>query len=162
MNQSLGKVYKKILIVGSSSYVGKALIKDLSKNNQLICVDKIIDKKQNSKNIIYLNSDVTSERKLRSLKKLIQKKIKYIDIIINCFVDQNYLSFERQTFKKFSSALNTNVSGNFLVTKIFHKLMVKSNNPQIINFGSIYGIISGDPKIYPNNKCNFIMIKRKY
>ncbi len=152
MNQSLEKVYKKILIVGSSSYVGKALIKDLSKNNQLICVDKIIDKKQNSKNIIYLNSDVTSERKLRSLKKLIQKKIKYIDIIINCFVDQNYLSFERQTFKKFSSALNTNVSGNFLVTKIFHKLMVKSNNPQIINFGSIYGIISGDPKIYPNNK----------
>ena len=76
MNQSLGKVYKKILIVGSSSYVGKALIKDLSKNNQLICVDKIIDKKQNSKNIIYLNSDVTSERKLRSLNLLMKPLIR--------------------------------------------------------------------------------------
>ena len=152
MSQSPGKVFKKILITGSSSYVGRALIKDLSKNNIIVCIDKKIDKKQNSKNISYFKSDVLNEKKLLNVKNQIIKKIKYVDTIINCFVDQNYLTFEKQNLKKFNSSLITNVSGTFLVTKIFHKLLKKSKNPQIINFGSIYGIVSGDPEIYPNKK----------
>ena len=152
MNQLLGKISKKILITGSSSYVGRELIKNLSKNNQLVCVDKKIVKIKNSTNVSYFKSDVMNEKKMIKIKKQIEKKIKSIDVIINCFVEQNYLRFEKQSLKKLQSSITTNICGTFLVTKIFHSLLKKSKDPQIINFGSIYGIISGDPKIYPNEK----------
>jgi NAD(P)-dependent dehydrogenase (short-subunit alcohol dehydrogenase family) len=148
MNQLLGKVSKKILITGSSSYVGTALIKELHKNNQLFCIDKKISKRKNLPNVKYFTSDVMNEKKLINIKK----KIKQIDIIINCFVDQNYQSFEKQTLKKFKNSITTNICGTFLITKIFYNLLKKSKDPQIINFGSIYGMVSGDPKIYPNQK----------
>jgi len=148
MNQLPGKVSRKILITGSSSYVGTALIKELSKSNQIFGIDKKIIKKKILPNVKYFESDVMNEKKLIDIKK----KIKKIDIIINCFVDQNYQLFEKQTLKKFKNSITTNICGTFLITKIFYDLLKKSKNPQIINFGSIYGIVSGDPKIYPNQK----------
>ena len=118
MNQLPGKVSNKILITGSSSFVGKALIKELCKNNQILCIDKKIAKKINSSNVKYFSSDITNEKKLIKIKKQIEKKVKKIDIIINCFVDQNYLPFEKQKHKDFSKSINTNVTGVFLI-KIF-------------------------------------------
>lgn len=152
MNQLPGKVSNKILITGSSSFVGKALIKELCKNNQIFCIDRKIAKKINSSNVTYFSSDIINEKKLIKIEKQIKKKVKKIDTIINCFVDQNYLPFEKQTLNKFKNSINTNVCGTFLTTKIFYNLLKKSKDPQIINFGSIYGLVSGDPKIYPNQK----------
>jgi NAD(P)-dependent dehydrogenase (short-subunit alcohol dehydrogenase family) len=152
MNQLIGKASKKILIVGSSSFLGKSLIKSLSPENFLVCVDKKIDKKNSNKNIIYFNCDINNYIKLKKIKKKVAKKIKFIDIVINCFVEQNYSSFENQSYKKFNSSLKTNVSGIFSITKLFYQLLKKSNKPQIINLGSIYGMVSGDPNIYPNSK----------
>ena len=152
MSQLLGKAFKRILITGSSSLVGKALIKDLSINNKIFCIDKKITKKINLPNVKYFKSDVMNEKKLMNIKRQIEKKEKKIDVIINCFINQNYLSFEKQKLKKFQNSINTNICGTFLITKIFYKLLKKSNNPQIINFGSIYGLVSGDPKIYPDQQ----------
>ena len=152
MNPSRGKVSKIILITGSSSFVGKALIKDLSKNNRLFCIDKKIVNKIKMPNVRYFSSDVMNEKKLVKIKKQIEKKEKKIDIIINCFISQNYLPFEKQNLKKFKESVTINICGTFLLTKIFYKLLEKSEDPQIINFGSIYGLVSGDPKIYPNEK----------
>ena len=111
-------------------------------------------KKKNffNKNVIYFQCDVNNSKKLKKIKEKIKKKNKFIDIIINCFVEQNFYTFEKQSYKNFNSSLKTNVGGIFLVTKLFYQLLARSNNPQIINLGSIYGVLSGDPNIYPNNK----------
>lgn len=153
MNQLPGKVFKKkILITGSSSLVGTALIKFLSKNNLIFCVDQKIVKKIKSPNVNYFTSSVLNEKKLKEINKKIIKKAKNLDIIINCFIDQNYNSFENQTLNHFQKSITTNICGVYLITKIFYKTLKKSKIAQIINFGSIYGIISGDPKIYPTKK----------
>jgi NAD(P)-dependent dehydrogenase (short-subunit alcohol dehydrogenase family) len=152
MNQLIGKASKKILIVGSSSFLGKNLIKSLTLDNFLICIDKKIEKKNFYKNIIYFKCDVNNYKKLEKIKEKIKKKFKFVDIVINCFVEQNFYSFEKQSYKNFTSSLRTNVSGIFSITKLFYQLLKKSNNPQIINLGSIYGVLSGDPAVYPNSK----------
>lgn len=152
MNQLPGKVSKKILIFGSSSFLGSNLIKKLKFNHTLICIDKSIKNKINNNNIFYFECDVNNFNKLNKIQNIIKKKFSYIDVIINCLVEQNYLPFENQTFKNFSSSLKTNVVAVFSITKLFYKLLKISNNPQIINLGSIYGVISGDPHIYPNKK----------
>lgn len=152
MNRLLGKNFKIVLLTGSSSLVGKAIIKSLSKNCFLICIDKKISRSNSSENVLYIQSDVTNEKRLNEIKKKIEKKFKKIDVVINCFISQNYEPFERQSLKKFSMAVTNNICGTFLITKIFFKLLKKSNSAQIINFGSIYGMVSGDPSIYPNKK----------
>lgn len=153
MNQLPGKVFRKrILITGSSSLVGTALTKYLAKNNLIFCIDKKIVKKIKNPNVSYFTSSVLNEKKLKEINKKIIKKAKNLDIIINCFVDQNYNTFENQTLNHFQKSITTNICGVYLITKIFYKILKKSKNPQIINFGSIYGMVSGDPKIYPNKK----------
>ena len=152
MNQLPGKVSKKILIFGSSSFLGSNLINKLKHSNTLICIDKNIKTKIYDNNIFYFKCDVNNFIKLNKIQNIIKKKFRYIDVIVNCLVEQNYLPFENQTFDNFSSSLKTNVVAIFSITKLFYKLLKISNNPQIINLGSIYGVISGDPRIYPNKK----------
>ena len=152
MNRLPGKASKIFLIIGSSSFLAKDLIKKLSTKNLVLCIDKDIKKNTLSKNVIYFKCDINNYKKLEKIQKKINKKYGYLDSVVNCFVHQNYSTFEKQTSKNFSAALNTNVLGIFSSTKIFYKLLKKSKNAQIINLGSIYGMVSGDPKIYPNEK----------
>ena len=152
MNQLLGRASKRILIVGSSSFLGTNLIKNFKTGNTIICIDKKIKKKIKNKNIHYFECDINNFNKLKKISIIVKKKFKHIDTIINCFVEQNYLSFEKQSAIKFNSSLRTNVGAIFTITKLFYKLFKNSTNPQIINLGSIYGSVSGDPKIYPDGK----------
>ena len=152
MNQLPGKVFKRILSIGSSRFLAKELINKLSNKNLVICLDKSIKKASKKKNIIFFKCDVNNFKNLEKVQKKIKKRFGFIDIVINCFVHQNYSKFEKQTTKNFAAALNTNVVGIFSSIKVFYKLLKKSNNAQIINLGSIYGVVSGDPRIYPDGK----------
>ena len=62
MNRSLGKNYKVIMITGSSSQVGKALINQFSKNYIIICIDKNISKINKLENVTYFKADVSNEK----------------------------------------------------------------------------------------------------
>ena len=132
MSQLLGKAFKRILITGSSSLVGKALIKDLSINNKIFCIDKKITKKINLPNVKYFKSDVMNEKKLMNIKRQIEKKKNWCNYKL--FYKPKLSIFWKQKLKKFQNSINTNICGTFLITKIFYKLLKKSNNPQIINF----------------------------
>ena len=109
------------MITGSSSQVGKALINQFSKNYIIICIDKNISKINKLENVTYFKADVSNEKKMRNIKKKIEKKFNRIDIIINCFISQNYETFENQTLSKFNSAVTSNICGTFLITKLFYK-----------------------------------------
>ena len=75
MNQLLGKASKKILIVGSSSFLAESLIKNLSKKNLIICIDKTVLNKKKNKNLKYYKCDITNPRKLEAIKKILRKNI---------------------------------------------------------------------------------------
>ena len=102
MNQLPGKVFKKILIIGSSSFLAQELIKKLRKKNLIICIDKVIKKNQQNKNLIFFKCDINNFKKLERIQKKIQKKYKFIDTVVNCFVHQNFIKFEEQTVKNFA------------------------------------------------------------
>ena len=50
--------------------------------------------------------------------------------------------------------LKVNIGGSFLLTKHSIKFLKKANNANILNIGSIYGFLSGDPRIYTDTKRN--------
>ena len=153
MNLSLGMTSKKtILIAGSQGLLGKYLTEKLSKDNEIICLDILKKDKISKKKVTFYKVDVSDFNKLNRVKIKILKKFKKIDAIINCTIKQNFNQFESQKSESFEKCLKVNVLSIFNTTKIFLSMLKKSKNPSIINFGSIYGMVSGDPKIYVNKK----------
>jgi len=153
MNQLRGAMSKKtILITGSEGLLGSELVKELSKKNLVISIDLKQKKSKKSLNTFFYKADVSEYKKLVKVKNSIKKKFNKIDVIINCAINQNFKTFEDQNSNDFSKSLKVNVLSIFNTTKCFLELLKKSKSPDIINFGSIYGIVSGDPKIYINKK----------
>ena len=70
MNQLPGKVSKKILIFGSSSFLGSNLINKLKHSNTLICIDKNIKTKIYDNNIFYFKCDVNNFNKLNKIQNI--------------------------------------------------------------------------------------------
>jgi len=54
----------------------------------------------------------------------------------------------------FRQVLEVNVLGAFQVTQVFGTPMVKAGRGSIINIGSLYGIVSPDPRFYDHLDCN--------
>ena len=69
MNRLPGKASKIFLIIGSSSFLAKDLIKKLSTKNLVLCIDKDIKKNTLSKNVIYFKCDINNYKKLEKIQK---------------------------------------------------------------------------------------------
>ena len=149
-------MYKKIvLLTGSEGLIGKGIVNFLSNKYFFICLDKkIYGKKYVKEKYQKFIVDTINEKQVNKVINLIKKKYKKIDVLLNCAVHQNFFPIEKQTFKSFTKTLVNNIGSVFLTTKSFIPLLKKSKSPLIINLGSIYGIVSGDPKIYTDTKRN--------
>ena len=149
-------MYKKIvLLTGSEGLLGKSVVDMLSEKYFIIGLDlKIVGKKFEKNKFEKFKADITKEKELKKIIKIINHKYRIIDVLLNCAVKQNFLQIEKQTFKSFVESINTNIGGVFLTIKNFIPLLRKSTAPLIINLGSIYGIVSGNPGIYTDKKRN--------
>lgn len=144
---------KIVLITGANGLIGKNLCKlylDLG--------SKVygIDNKKNyfkKRNYIHLKGSVTEELFLKKkLAELIKNNSK-IDIIINCAAISPFTHFTNRTKKEIYDTLNTNFFGTHNVIKNYAKIHIKKKlkHCRIINFGSIYGMMSPDFRIYEKN-----------
>ena len=103
--------------------------------------------------------DITNEDELKSIKEIIKKKYKTIDVLINNAAN-NYgagsdsLATKLESFseKIWDEDLKVGLKGAMLCTKIFGAEMSRqSSGGNIINISSDLGIISPDNRIYKKN-----------
>ena len=60
-------------------------------------------------------------------------------------------SFEERTEEEIDAVMDVNIKANILMSQAVYNKYYKSNNGgNIINIGSIYGVVSGDMRIYNN------------
>ncbi len=72
-----------------------------------------------------------------------------IDVIVNNAGIGVFTPFEKRDFEDFMRVLKINAGGTFLCIQEGSRLMrEKKTKGSIINIGSIYGMVSGDPRIY--------------
>jgi NAD(P)-dependent dehydrogenase (short-subunit alcohol dehydrogenase family) len=126
-----------ILITGGTSGIGKNLAEDLSKKNTVIICGtnkRALNKKKNL-NIKKFKCDVSDEKSVIRFSKLLNKKYKMIDVIINCAGTYGAIGkFSDLSFKNWKKAIEINFFGTFLICKYFLKFFKKSKIKKIINF----------------------------
>jgi NAD(P)-dependent dehydrogenase (short-subunit alcohol dehydrogenase family) len=93
--------------------------------------------------------DVSEPDSVKNAFSQIEKVSGGIDIIINNAGIGIFTPFDNRSFDDFMDVLKINAGGTFLCIKEGSRLMRKKKiKGSIINIGSIYGIGSGDPRIY--------------
>lgn len=91
--------------------------------------------------------DITDEESVVELKERIVSKYGKIDIMVNSARLVSMLSFE-DPIERWEESMKVNSTGIFLCTRIFIEQMKKQRHGNIINIGSIYGIVGQDPELY--------------
>jgi len=101
-----------------------------------------------------LKLDVTNVHSIKTCFDQIAKKYKTIDILINNAGVAVFTPFEKRTFTEFDTVMKVNVYGTFFCSQYALQHMEKQRSGCIINIGSIYGVVSPDPRVYGKSGRN--------
>ena len=166
---------KNIVITGSAGLLGSQYAQTLREYGaNLILID--LDEKNNNKlknklesfsnnKIFCYKSDITDIEDVQLLSKQIKKDFNRIDGLINnaafttkAAVNESKIKystpFENFSFDIWQKSLAINLTGVYLCSQEFGKIMSKQKKGVIINISSIYGMVGADQRIYGNNKLN--------
>ena len=153
-NQKIDNIFnfkkKIILITGSSGQLGKSFTKLFLDLGAIVFgFDKIPIRTSHS-NFFFKSVDVSKKINVEKNISSIIKKNKKIDVIINNAAISVFSKFYNRTNSELDKTINTNIKGTLNIINAyvkFHKLK-KLKKCNIINIGSIYGMLSPDFRIY--------------
>ncbi len=148
---------KIVLITGASGQLGRQYCKAFANEGATIMVSDlnindcrlVVSNLKTEAPHQALSLDVSDPFSVKNAFYEIKQKFGTIDIIINNAGISVFKPFEERTFDEFMNVFKVNAGGTFLCIQEGSKLMRETNNKgNIINIGSIHGIVSGDPRIY--------------
>lgn len=137
---------KTAILTGSEGQLGKIFVKQLKDlGYQVIGIDINEESQINLKK--YIKTDLS-----RFESEFITNQLctfKEIDLLINNAGVSIFSPFEKRTKEELDYVLDINLKAPILLSQLlFNKYFKSQKRGQIINIASIYGIISGDMRIY--------------
>jgi NAD(P)-dependent dehydrogenase (short-subunit alcohol dehydrogenase family) len=132
------EICKALLDAGS-----KVILADIDEKKSIKIVKKLSKK---NKNIFYYNLNALSEESIFDLKKIIIKKFKKIDVLINAIGICKNKDAVKVSNKEWDEVLNINVNSMFYLCREFGKVFIKQKYGSIVNVGSNSGIIVDKPQ----------------
>ena len=148
---------KNVIIAGGNGFLGKQFA-DFLINKKGYNVH-IIDLKKNSgkkKNLFQYKCDVLNEKSFSKYIKVIKKKFKTIDVLINCIAKdyspnfKNNFSFENLNIKMLKKDIEVGILSSVITSKYVSNIMIKQKKGNILNIGSDLSFISPNQNIYNN------------
>jgi short-subunit dehydrogenase len=116
---------KTCLVTGGTRGIGKAIATELeSEGCTVLAVGK--DK-----------GDLATEEGVFQLIEYVDKKIKQIDILVNCAGVYKNKSIDKCTLTDFNDIFNVNIKAPWLLCREYIPDMIKNSWGRIVNFGSI-------------------------
>ncbi|MAU63826.1 MAG: short-chain dehydrogenase [Flavobacteriaceae bacterium] len=144
---------KIIVVTGGNGLLGRALIKNISKEEGIainldINSDHNIDKRS-------LKCDITSRKSIQSSIKIILKKYKKIDGWVNNAYprtkDWNN-KFDRIKSESWKKNIDIQLNSVFDCCQLVLKVMIKQKKGSIVNISSIYGLLGPNFNVYKGTK----------
>ncbi len=166
---------KIVVITGAAGFLAEAIITELLKNNSIVLgLDndfvklknqlKNLKKRINNAKFFPIKCNVTNEKDVVKNVKMIKKKFKRIDILINNAATKTkkiknfFNKFENYRYKDWKEIMNVNLDGAFLLSKEVSKVMIKQRSGNIISIASIQGVVGNDKRLYKGSKINGIQM----
>lgn len=160
---------KNIILTGSSGILGSLysqILLERGANLALLDIkiekSKLIQKEFSKKNnqIFLFKCDLSKPRNIINTFKLIFKKFKTIDVLINnaAFVSsktfhlKDFKNYETHPFNLWKKSFEVNIDAYHVCTQQVLGCMKKQKRGNIINVASTYGIVGPDFGIYENEK----------
>ena len=133
ISESLAELGSDVIVIGKDNEKGEKFVQELSSNFDI--------------NANFVSVDVNSKQSIDSFMKDIDK----IDILINnAFTWPDIPEIEDTDWSDFEKTLSTGITSPFYITKKSTEIMKNSSGGNIINIGSMYGMVSPNFKIYQN------------
>ena len=135
---------KTAIITGSEGQLGQAFCNKLKMMKYNIigfdCAKKV------NKDIDFYKVDITNKNQINSTLDSINCQV---DLLINNAGVSTFSPFEKRTEEELDFVIGVNLKGPILLTQaVFNRYFKPQNKGCIINIGSIYGIVSGDMRLY--------------
>ena len=92
--------------------------------------------------------DVTNPEQVAAAFAKVRDHGGSLDVLLNNAGIGVFTPFWERDYKDFMQVLSVNVGGTFLCTREALRLMKDQGMGSIVNIGSIYGVVSSDPRIY--------------
>jgi len=132
ISEALAELGAEIIILGQNSEKGNNFINSLKKNFNI--------------NASFHKIDLNSKSSIDSFLEGFSKKI---DILVNNFFTwPSSMTIEDTNWEEFEETLTSGITSPFYLTKHIVEGMKKQKSGNIINIGSMYGIVSPNFKIY--------------
>ena len=135
---------KVIIVTGSNSGIGKLISKFLLEYGaKVIRIDKNFSNstkkktfKSNSESFD-IKFDLSDVKKIPSILKIIQKKFKKINGLINCHGITKEIKNNKKLVQNFDETINNNLKSTFVLSTLVCELMSKKKVGSIINITSL-------------------------
>lgn len=143
---------KNLILTGAEGQIGSLFIEHLHNLEiyKIYAIDKKFSNVSKIDNIDYIDIDITREDQVVDF----YKTLKNIDVLINNAGIGVFTPFEDRTAEEFMQVVDVNMKGTFLMCREAIKIMKNIKKGKIINIGSIYGMVSSDPRIYGTSGRN--------
>ncbi len=137
---------KTAIITGSEGQIGQVFVNKLKELDFKVIGIDLAD--QVNDDIIYYNADITKKNQIESI---LSPHNEDISLLVNNAGVSVFQPFEDRTEDEIDTVMDVNLKANIIMSQIIFNNYFKSKNiGNIINIGSIYGVVSGDMRIYKN------------
>ena len=153
---------KVVVITGGAGLIGQEFVKAIVKNRGIAVIADInkdmankvknsLSKKYSTDKIDFVELDITSKDSINKCIEELDYKYNKIDALVNNAYprSKNYArEFFDVEYEDFVENLGLNLGGYFLTSQQFAKYFQKQGYGNIINIGSIYGVVAPKFEIY--------------
>jgi len=157
---------KVVVITGGAGLIGKEFVKAVVEQDGIAIIADIneelgqevkefLSRELNTKNIDFIQLDITSKESLKNCIDFLNEKYQRIDALVNNAYprNKNYgKHFFEVEYEGFVENLGLNLGGYFTASQQFAKYFQKQNYGNIVNISSIYGVVAPKFDIYENTR----------
>jgi gluconate 5-dehydrogenase len=149
---------KKAVVTGGNGYLGSVLSRAMADFGASVAVADLEVREQEHERMISIACDVSDTESIRRLFKETADRFGGIDVLINCATyGAGYGplgTVERMSDEDWQKGLDGAAGTVFRSTREVIPYMEQAGGGSIVNFGSMYGIVSPDPSIYGDSGAN--------
>ena len=165
INQLMDLSGRKALITGGSGHIGLVVAQSLLELGAQVAIfdrdEELCERRVNelknvgSVSVFACPCNLNEEQDIRRAMRKILGQFGGLDIFVHCaaLVGANKypgwaVPFEKQTVQAWNAAMQVNVTSAFIIVQECQKMLGAHNRGSVIFFGSIYGMVGPDMRLY--------------